>query len=192
MTRRDVGASTSTHIVQSVDIIAPSSTTDGLHNHENSLSHSVVPIPYNVSVVPLLTTSRTIRSALFLHNVTDEVPQGRLPQFGRPVLEMVSEVSHDDVHSHGVEQTQQDTLTVQGLEIFVAAAPLPHTIENVDMHESPKLIYQLMLWFRVLLNSMAHNHICTEQIQQGRLTVPMLILALFQKLMPMSSPYNFF
>ena len=39
-----------------------------------------------------------------LHNVIDHIPQGEMPRPASPVLEVVSLVAHDGVHSEEVEQ----------------------------------------------------------------------------------------
>lgn len=42
---------------------------------------------------------------LALQYVIDEIPNGRLPQLTSPVLDLVTAVAYDDVHSNVVEQT---------------------------------------------------------------------------------------
>lgn len=112
-------ASTSTHTNQYVVVESPSSKISCLNNQEDSLSHSATPVNNDVSAVPIkkdvsavpINNDDSANSFSFaLQNVTDEIPQGRLPQAVSPVLEL-SEVAHDDVHSHRVEQTQHDSRT---------------------------------------------------------------------------------
>ena len=71
-----------------------------------------------------------------LQNVTDEIPQGRLTIPDIPVLELVTDDEHDDVHSRDVVQTQQFS---RNLEIAVAASPQSQAVEHVDMQGSPIL-----------------------------------------------------
>jgi len=134
-------ASTCTHMVQYVAVTAPSSTIGGLNNEEY---HSAAPINNDVSAVHVnndvsaVPVDNDVSANSFsfpLQNVTDEIPQGRLPQVVSYVLELFK-VAHNDVHSHGVEQKQQDSQTVQALKISVAAALLPLSVEHVDVHES--------------------------------------------------------
>jgi hypothetical protein len=96
--RRDVGASTSTYMVNYVATTAPSSTIGSVHNLEHSSPHSAV--PNDVFVVPVNSDISANSFRFSLHNLTDEIPQGRLPQGVSPMLEEVSEVEHDEVHSH--------------------------------------------------------------------------------------------
>ncbi|KEH30477.1 hypothetical protein MtrunA17_Chr4g0036361 [Medicago truncatula] len=99
-------------MVQHVDT-APTSTIGGLNNQEQSApvnNDVVVPVNNVVYVVAVNNDVSANSFSFALHNVMDEIPQGRLPQAVSPVLEL-SEVAHDDVHSHRVEQTQHDSRT---------------------------------------------------------------------------------
>lgn len=60
-----------------------------------------VVVPVNNDVFAIL-VNKDVSANSFnfaLHNVTDDIPQGRLPHVVSPVLEL-SEVAHDDMHSH--------------------------------------------------------------------------------------------
>jgi len=79
----------------------------------------------SASAVPIPTSSVTANSFSFaLHNVTDEVPQGRLSITVRPILELASHEAHDDVQPREVVLTQH--------EISVAAAPISQFVAGHD------------------------------------------------------------
>jgi len=118
MPRRDVGGSTS-------------STAPPLVNLQNQEKE----IPADV-VAPVHDIVSTNSFSFALQNVTDEIPRGRLPGPDIPVLELVSDGVHDDVHSRDVVQRQQVS---RNLEIAVAASLQSQTIEHVDVQGSPFL-----------------------------------------------------
>ena len=74
-----------------------------------------------------------------LQNVLDKLPQGRLTSSDRPLLELASNVAHNDVHSCEMEQTQHQSRTAQDLDIVVPAAPFSQLVEHDDMHFPPSL-----------------------------------------------------
>ena len=117
--RRDARASTSSHMT------APPLET--LHNQEQEIPADVVAPVHDDSIA-------TNSFSFALQNVTDDIPQGRLPGPVIPMLELVTDGENDDVHSRDVAQTQQDS---QNLEILVAASPRSQTVEHVAVHGSP-------------------------------------------------------
>ena len=89
--RRDAGASISSHMTD-----PPLAT---LHNQEQ-------PIPADV-VAPVHDNIAANSFSFSLQNVMDDIPQRRLPGPDIPVLELVSDGEHDDMHSRDVAHTQQ-------------------------------------------------------------------------------------
>jgi len=103
--RKDAGASTFAPLA--------ATETESLVTPEHSSQNLELSIPSDVPidvVVSIPTNSVAAKSFSFaLHNVSDEIPQGRLPITDHPILELASNIAHDDVHSSEMEQTQHES-----------------------------------------------------------------------------------
>ena len=66
-----------------------------------------------------------------MENVIDEIPQGRLPSPSSHILELISEVAHDDVLFNSVDQT--------------AAGPHAFTVEHDDVRDVTNSVEQTQL-----------------------------------------------
>jgi len=122
--RSDKGTSTS-GTMQYVDVADPSASATIIDTQERSTTQNIAP-PKDVS---------SSSFSFALQNVSDATPQSVLPQSTIPVLELVTDVVHDDLDPLEVERTQQESWDDSVPNLPVAAAPLLTYVEHVDVHE---------------------------------------------------------
>lgn len=96
-----------------------------------------------------------------LHNVIDHIPQGEMPRPGSPVLDFVSSLAHDDVHSDEVEQLHLiPREVVENTKVSYATVALSDVVEQEHSQprglvESPKFLDATATH----LSPLAHNDV---------------------------------
>lgn len=70
-----------------------------------------------------------------LQDFSDAIPQGVLPHSNIPVLELASDVAHNDIQNFEEERILQETRIVDIPKDHVDFVPPVYTVEHVDVHE---------------------------------------------------------
>ena len=133
-------------------MIAPSSTAT-VDVNQGEIVSSAAPTTKDVS---------TNSFRFVLENVSDAIPQGRLPQPDLPVLEFATDVEHDDVHSLGLKKTHLDNTNLN-VSTYSVVVPVSNFVEHVDEHDdsaSPNVVCA-----RVVTPSLAHHDVSLEEVR---------------------------
>lgn len=70
-----------------------------------------------------------------LQDFSDVIPQGVLPHSNIPVLELASDVAHNDSQNFEEERILQETRTVDVPKDHVDFVPPVYTVKHVTVHE---------------------------------------------------------
>ena len=129
-------------------MVALSSTSTVGYNQGQVLSHDDAP-----------TKDRPIHLALCCR-ICWLIPQGH----DALMLELITDVAHDDVHSLGLEQMHLDNTDVSVPTYFLAVVSVSTFVEHSDMHEDSDIVN--LVFAREVISSLAQHTVSQEVVHK--------------------------